>query len=92
MGGHTATAEMLVKAGANLDLQNQHGCTALILATSNGHSATAEVLAKAGANPDLQDNVSDSRGHHTSPFFCFAFLKRNLFTLPRTLARAVGVL
>ena len=22
MGGHTATAEMLVKAGANLDLQN----------------------------------------------------------------------
>ena len=73
MGGHTATVEALIKAGANLDLQTKNGNTALIVAAREGHTATAEALIKAGANLDLQDRVSDSR---TSPPPFFASISR----------------
>ena len=69
--GYTATAEALIKAGANLDLQDKNGNTALIVAARYGRTATVEALIKAGANLDLQNSVSDSRT--SPPPFCLNF-------------------
>ena len=84
--GHTAIAEVLIKAGANLDLQGCRGSTALIKAAREGHTAIVEALIKAGANLDLQNSVSDSR--ISPPPFCLNF--KDFFMIPWTLARAVG--
>jgi len=53
------TVKILIKAKANLDLQDEHGHTALMLASQFSRTLstnkTVEILIKAGANLDLQD-------------------------------------
>ena len=54
-----ATAEVLLKAGANANDKDNYGYTPLHYAVALYAVATAEVLLKAGADP----NEKDFRGH-----------------------------
>ena len=49
-GGHTATVESLIAKGADLNIKNIRGDTALTLALSEGHTAIAESLIAKGAD------------------------------------------
>lgn len=53
--GFDEATEMLVKAGAKLNLQNERGETALMLAAANSKKNTLKVLIKAGADLNLRD-------------------------------------
>jgi ankyrin repeat protein len=53
--GYATVVHTLVKAGAQVDLQNKGGGTALIWAATNGHAAIVEALMKAGAEINIQD-------------------------------------
>src|SRR5687767_11852090 len=46
------TADLLIKAGANVMASNRNGATPMYLATVNGTSAMVDLLLKAGANPN----------------------------------------
>jgi ankyrin repeat protein len=46
----------LIEAGADLDLQDPDGATALVIAIINAHYEFANMLLAAGADPDLADN------------------------------------
>jgi ankyrin repeat protein len=68
--GCSEVVDVLVKAGANLDLQCKLGDTALIRAALCGRAEVAKVLADAGANLNLQDkrgytalNIAAHGGH-----------------------------
>jgi ankyrin repeat protein len=49
-------AEILIENGANLDIQNNNGYTALIYAAENENLDLAKKLIDSGANLDIQDN------------------------------------
>lgn len=51
--GYTNIALALIKAGAELDVQNDLGNTALIRAACEGRSAIAQALIEAGAQLDI---------------------------------------
>jgi ankyrin repeat protein len=51
-----AAGEALVAAGANLDLTDPDGATALVIAIINAHYEFAELLLDAGADPNVVDN------------------------------------
>lgn len=53
---NTAASELLIAAGANLDIQNSDGDTALMCAVRKGLLTTVQQLLDAGANPDIQNN------------------------------------
>ena len=48
--GHFSLVELLLKAGANVDLTHSNGCTALHFAASKGHLEIAQALVSRGAN------------------------------------------
>jgi uncharacterized protein len=48
-------AEQLITAGADPDLQDKDGTSALIFAASIGRSETTKLLIALGANPNLKD-------------------------------------
>jgi ankyrin repeat protein len=52
-GGRTATVLTLILAGAEVNLPNTDGCTALMMASKFGHTATVQTLIGAGAHLDL---------------------------------------
>ena len=52
--------ELLLAKGANLDLANAKGQTALMLATVKGHSEIVKVLLAKGANCELQDTEGET--------------------------------
>jgi ankyrin repeat protein len=56
--GHTATVQALIEAGADVNLPNTDGCTALMMVSYFGHTATVQALVGAGADLDLQHKVS----------------------------------
>lgn len=58
---YTDILEFLIKAGANLDLQNAQGYTALMHAALYGFGEIVDILIQAGATVDLRDNT----GHTT---------------------------
>jgi ankyrin repeat protein len=51
-----AAGEALIEAGADLDLQDPDGATALVIAIINAHYEFAQMLLEAGADPNLADN------------------------------------
>jgi ankyrin repeat protein len=53
-GGHTATVELLLSAGADVNAQEGYHCTALEAALSEGHAGIVELLLGAGANVNAQ--------------------------------------
>jgi ankyrin repeat protein len=58
--GQTEKVRELINKKANLNLQNEHGKTALIWAALKGHMEIAELLIKKGAKLDLQDNIGNT--------------------------------
>jgi uncharacterized protein len=48
---HQATVEVLIKAGANLNLPDRNGSTPLALARQKGYAQIAQMLEQAGAKP-----------------------------------------
>ena len=59
-GGHTEIAKALVTAGANLDVQDKDGSTALILAASDGHTEVTRALVSCGAQLNIRDKDGDT--------------------------------
>jgi ankyrin repeat protein len=57
--GHTATVLALIGAGADINLQNNCGYTALMMASMQGRAAMVQALIGAGADLNLQKKVSD---------------------------------
>ncbi|CAI8021052.1 Putative ankyrin repeat protein MM_0045 [Geodia barretti] len=53
--GRTEVVSLLVKAGANTDLQNKDGDSALMMAAREGRTEVVSLLLEAGANTDLQN-------------------------------------
>ena len=53
--GAVDAARALAESGANLDLTDPEGTTALIVAVINGHYDVAAVLVEKGANPNIAD-------------------------------------
>ena len=53
--GAVDAARALAESGANLDLTDPEGTTALIVAIINGHYDVAAVLVEKGANPNIAD-------------------------------------
>ena len=47
-------AELLLRAGANVQAANRYGVTPLSLACTNGNGALVERLLKAGADPNAR--------------------------------------
>jgi len=55
--GSVQAAQALAEAGANLNLQDPDGTTAMLVAIINSHYDTAAMLANKGADPNLGDNT-----------------------------------
>lgn len=55
--GSLAVARVLVEAGADLNLKDPEGTTALVLAILNLHFDTAALLVEKGADPNLADGT-----------------------------------
>jgi len=55
--GSLEAARVLVEAGADLNLADPDGTTALVLAIINGHFDTAAMLAEKGADPNIADSA-----------------------------------
>src|SRR5262249_33046734 len=55
--GSLSAARVLVEAGANLNLTDPDGTTALELAIINGHYDTATLLLEKGADPNIADSA-----------------------------------
>ena len=54
--GDTASARLLLSAGANVNDALPDGTSALVLAAHSGHGETAAMLLEKGANPNSADN------------------------------------
>ena len=53
--GSSRALEVLLAGGANTDLADQNGATALAAATTSGHLSTVQLLLDAGANVNAQN-------------------------------------
>ena len=51
--GHIEIAQLLLQEGANTDMQDHEGQTALVVAAYRGHRQIAQLLLQAYANTDL---------------------------------------
>jgi ankyrin repeat protein len=51
------TVQALIGAGADLNLQDKDGCTALMKASQCGHTPVAQALIGAGSDLNLRDKV-----------------------------------
>ena len=56
VNGHSEVVKQLHQYGAQVDLQNNNGSTALMGACQNGHSEVVKLLHQYGAQVDLQNN------------------------------------
>ena len=51
---HQSVCLLLLKEGANVDIQNNNGTTPLYAAVKSGHESICELLLQYGASPDLE--------------------------------------
>lgn len=58
--GHIEVVEILIDAGADIDLQNQRGRTALMFASSRGHLDILKLLVSKGADINLKDQQGNT--------------------------------
>ena len=56
LNGHSEVVKLLHKYGAQINLQNNDGVTALMAASQNGHSEVVKLLQDYGARVDLHNN------------------------------------
>lgn len=54
--GNEKIAEMLIKAGINIDAQDIHGCTAIHRSAQHGTIEVTDLLIKSHANLNIPDN------------------------------------
>jgi hypothetical protein len=55
MGRHKDVIKTLIEAGADVNIKNKDGQTALIIVVGAGDIEIVEMLVKAGADPDIED-------------------------------------
>lgn len=58
--GDIDSIQMLIEAGANLDIPNGEGETPLMIAAQSGDIAILDLLVKAGADPNLKNNEGET--------------------------------
>jgi ankyrin repeat protein len=58
--GETDRIKTLIKKGANINIQDSQGRTAVMIATYNNDSKTANVLIEAGADVNIQDDMKNN--------------------------------
>ena len=56
MMGHIEILDVLIKAGADVNLKGEYNRTALILAVLKGHTEIVKALIEAGADVNAKDN------------------------------------
>ncbi|XP_048827516.1 uncharacterized protein LOC125705157 [Brienomyrus brachyistius] len=61
--GHEAVVHLLLEAGVPPNVEDQRGCTPLILAAQNGHTPLCCYLIVSGAKPNLCDVEGDNALH-----------------------------
>ena len=54
--GHSGTVRDLIAAGANLNVKDEHGNTALIEAARNGHDDVVRTLLASGADATIKND------------------------------------
>ena len=55
--GHEQVVDVLLKAGANRDVQGHSCCTALMVASERGHKGIVEALVEGKADTNIADKV-----------------------------------
>jgi ankyrin repeat protein len=73
--GHIVSVQMLLKAGASVDIKDQNGRDALYLALRAGHPKVADVLLKAGMRLELESLLQGLVADGLSDRDSLAFLK-----------------
>jgi hypothetical protein len=58
--GHLETSHFLIQNGAQINIANKHGWTALKLAVSNGHLELCKLLIEKGADVNSRDSLGDT--------------------------------
>ena len=53
--GHSRVGQILLKGGADPNIQEKDGRSALMYASQNGHSEVVQILLKGGADPNIQE-------------------------------------
>ncbi|NND88533.1 MAG: ankyrin repeat domain-containing protein, partial [Flavobacteriaceae bacterium] len=62
--GHTEVAQILLKSGANPNVTNFNGATALIFATTFSHPDIVKLLLEAGADKTIADDRGNTALDH----------------------------
>ena len=58
--GHKEIVEMLINAGADVNVRDKFGGTALMIASQNGHVETVEMLIEKGADVNARDFLGNT--------------------------------
>ena len=62
-GGHVAIVRELVRAGADVDIEDEEGCSAVHLAVFRGFEEVVKELVRTGANVDTRDSEGETPLH-----------------------------
>ena len=64
--GRDSIVSLLIKHGADLDIQHKGGWTALFMAAGRGHNLVAKRLIKAGADLNIQNKDGETALHRAA--------------------------
>jgi ankyrin repeat protein len=64
--GHVDTIAALLAAGAQPNLKDNRGMTALMIASGEGHAAAVTKLLEGGADPSLEDREGKTARDHAA--------------------------